>query len=111
MPPIIHRTVENPDDLKRLSFDAEQDHMLALGSDLASRKKVRAGAPLSWIGKDLFEFSPERIEVQLFWTPMLQCILANRSQIRNSRRSEFQRHFLVRASAMNSFLLVTRRVS
>jgi hypothetical protein len=34
--------MQDPDDLKQLPLDAEQDQVLALGGDLTARKKVFA---------------------------------------------------------------------
>ena len=113
MPFKIHRRVEHPNNLEDVLTNPEKNDVFSLGGHLAPGKEVMPETVERRTQQKLSETAPESIQVNILlpFTPFLQSILSDRTEILNRRLGEFEPHFLERSSSLNAFFVATRRTA
>lgn len=100
----VHRAVEDPNDLKRLPLDREEDDVLLVTGGAAAFCQVIPQSAGIRVGLNFGEFPPKtfQITIFLFCTPSLKRVVGNLLQILNCRWREGQAHRLPLARFRNS---------
>lgn len=100
----VHRAVEDPNDLKRLPLDGEEDDVLLVAGGAATFCQVFPQSKGFRTGLDFGEFCPKTFQVAifLFRSPSMEGKVGNFLQIANRRGREDEIHRLALASLRNS---------